>query len=297
MQPVQPTRPTQSMPPMPPMPPTQPMRPAPRGVAMVEALIGLPVLCLLGLAVLQIALLMHARDGLHFALLEAARAGSVAHASRDAIERGLARGLAPLLPSAGVADADLARLRAAGELRAGLAAGWIRLRRLSPTRESFFDWGETARDDAGVALDATEIPIDNLPTEATRRQPASGTTAQHAGAPIGQASGQTLADASLLQLELVYGVPVDVPLVGALLTRTLAAMDGCEAASAQPLGAIDLGRARHGPSARASLCAFYRGPDPAGRMRSRVPVRVVALIRMQTPPRLDADTPARGAAG
>ena len=267
---------------------------------MVEALVGLPLVCLLGLAVLQAALLMPARDGLHHALLEAARAGSVAHGARDAIERGLARGLAPMRPAgSGALAAEAAGWRAQAELRAGLAAGWIVLRRLAPTRESFADWGEPARDDAGVPQGGIEIPVDNLPTESRVRQPASGAAGLHAGAPIGRVSGQTLADASLLQLELIYGVPVDVPLAGRLIARTLAAADGCGAAAEPPvarLGALGLGRGWREPVGRDWTCAFYRAVDADGRPRPRVPVRLTALIRMQTPPRLEPDSPVRRAA-
>lgn len=270
---------------------------ASRGVAMVEALVALPVLCLLGLVVLQVALLMHARDGLHHALLEAARAGSLGHASRQAIERGLARGLAPLQPAGGVVDVDAQRARAAAELHRGLAAGWIRLRKLAPTRESFNDWGEPAHDGSGAA-GAIEIAVDNLPVEALRRTPASGAAGAQAGAAIGRASGQTLADASLLLVELVYGVPADVPLVGALLAGTLARMDGCVARPPGRLGALDLGAARPSGRPQALPCEFYGEVDRAGRMRrARIPIRVVALVRMHTPPRLDADTRARTGAG
>ena len=271
---------------------------ASRGVAMVEALVALPVLCLLGLAVLQVALLMHARDGLHHALLEAARAGSLGHASREAIERGLARGLAPLQPASGAVDVDAQRARAAAELRRGLAAGWIRLRKLAPTRESFDDWGEPARDDSGAALDAIEIAVDNLPVEALQRAPASGVAGAQAGAAIGRASGQTLADASLLLVELTYGVPADVPLVGALLAGTLARMNGCAARPPDRLAAIGLDQPQRNGRPQALPCEFYGEAGPAGRVRrARIPIRVVALVRMHTPPRLDADTRARSDAG
>lgn len=263
---------------------------------MIEGLIGLPVLCLLGLTILQVALLMHARDALRYAVFEAARAGSVAHARRDAIEGGLARGLAPMFatgPNGGDSGAPV--VRATTALQVGQNAGWIRLRTLSPTRESFSDWGAPAvSGDSGMS-EVIEIPVDNLPTESLRRQPASGAVGDRAGAPIGSASGQTLADASLLRLELIYGVPASVPLAGRMIVWALRIMDGCLAAAGKQIGLVDLGRPSRIGGGRSWACAFYEAVDARGQ-RPRLPVRVTALIRMQTPPRLDATTPARVAA-
>lgn len=261
---------------------------------MIEALVGVPLLLLLALAVLQLALLMHARDALHVALLEAGRAGSVAHASRAAIEAGLARGLSPLLPTGGQApDPEGARLRAAAELRSGLRDGWIRLQKMSPTRESFADWGQPARDDAGEPIDGTEIPVDNLAVESRRRTPASGEAGLPGDAPIGRVSGQTLIDATLLKLQLDYGVPLDVPLAGPMIAWALSAIDGCQPARSRRLGTVDLGRPAPDPVGRDWTCAFYRAGNARSGARPRVPVRTAILIRMQTPPRLDADTPAK----
>lgn len=260
---------------------------------MVEALIGLPVLCLLGLTVLQVALVMHARDALRYAVFEAARAGSVAHARRDAIESGLARGLAPLYaPGPGARDSGAPLMRATTALQAGLSAGWIRLRTLSPTRESFSDWGTPAASGGDRTSEVIEIPVDNLPTESLRRKPASGSTGDRAGAPIGSASGQTLADASLLRLELIYGVPASVPLAGRVIVWALRIIDGCEVSTGKQVGLVDLGRPVRIASGRNWACSFYEAVDARG-PRPRLPVRVTALIRMQTAPRLDAATPAR----
>lgn len=66
-----------------------------RGTAFVETLVAVPIVLLLGLGALQWALLLHARTAVEYALLEVARAGSVAQARPDAIEAGLARGLMP----------------------------------------------------------------------------------------------------------------------------------------------------------------------------------------------------------
>src|SRR5690606_10166656 len=66
-----------------------------RATAMVETLLAAPIVLLLGLGALQWSLLFHARSAIEYAAFEAARAGSVAQASVDAIEDGFARGLMP----------------------------------------------------------------------------------------------------------------------------------------------------------------------------------------------------------
>ena len=68
-----------------------------RGVSMIETLIALPILLIVGLGALQFALILQARHALNFALIEAARAGSVEHAEPTAIRTGMARGLLPWL--------------------------------------------------------------------------------------------------------------------------------------------------------------------------------------------------------
>ena len=64
-----------------------------RGVSMIETLIALPILLIVGLGALQFALILRARHALNFALIEAARTGSVEHADPTAIRTGLALSL------------------------------------------------------------------------------------------------------------------------------------------------------------------------------------------------------------
>ena len=261
---------------------------------MVESLIALPVLLILGLSMLQIALLMHARDALHLAALEAARAGSVGRADPRAIEAGLARGLVPLLaPSSGTDDPVRQLAHAAARVDEGLRAGWTRWRQLSPTRESFVDWGRPGRDASGLPGPWVEIVVDHIGTEAVLRTPASGSAGRRAEAAIGIASGQTLTDAALLRIEVVHGVPAVVPLAGRLIAFTLAAIDGCALPRMRWLGALHLGDPGPAAAPRPWTCAVYVGGADEG--RPRIPVRVTALVRMQSNPRLSATTPSRHA--
>ena len=65
-----------------------------------------------------------------------------------------------------------------------------------------------------------EIPNDNLDNRRIRTEPASGAAGSLLGEPIGSVSGQTLADANLLRLELIYGVRLAVPVITVNPTRS-----------------------------------------------------------------------------
>ena len=195
-----------------------------RGAATVEfSIVGLLILLPLMLGVLQLGLLYSARHALNHATFLAARAGAVEHGSRDAMQRHLAKGLvalhlrsgAELEPGSWGRAAAGAYARALAEVR----APWItRLTVLNPSAASFADFGRPGRGGPFIPADP--------------RLPATL---------VGPASGQTLADATLLKIRVDYCHPLAVPLVDRLLTATLARLDvdpfrqGCYAANRVPL--------------------------------------------------------------
>ncbi|MCL4748166.1 MAG: pilus assembly protein [Burkholderiaceae bacterium] len=270
-----------------------------RGVAALETLLAAPLVMLLGLSALQWVLVFHGYQAVSHAAIEGARAGSVAHASAAAVDRGLARGLAPwLFGASDRVEFDQSIERAGAELTRGRAAGWAAWRRLSPTRESFSDWAVAARDDDDAPIAGVlEIPNDNLGLLPGAFQPAGATAGVRRGDPIGAASAQTLADANMLKIEFTYGIPLVVPFVGRFAARVMQAYDGCADAPASlrlgplellrtggprsPDGGVSGGSGGAGPG-RSWTCAHYRALDEAGRSRPRWPVRVSAAIRMQS---------------
>jgi hypothetical protein len=273
------------------------------GATMVEMLLALPVVLLLGLGVAQFALVYQAKHALDYALTQAVRQGTVQHASAQSIELGLAAGLVPYLYGAddwtGVLQAEA---RAVAHVRSGLAAGWIVLRQRSPGRESFDDWAEPATDPMGEAIPGlVEIANDNLDNRRLRMQPASGVAAMSGPEAIGRRSGQTLADANVLRLELVYGVRLVVPVVGSLVIRTLARWNDCaapgmESPSIHRLGLLPLPEVAPdvpGPMGAAWMCGFLLARDGAGRAAARIPIRASATMRMMSPARLSTMTQAR----
>jgi hypothetical protein len=263
------------------------------GHSAIEMLLAVPILLFVGSGALQFALVFHAKQALNHALVEAVRAGSVAHAAPDAIDRGLARGLVPYLYGAADTGEYVLNLgRAYAHVQAGRLQGWLLLERLAPTPESFADWAQPARDDAGTLLAGlVEIPNDNLSVRILSTQPASGATGHRDAEPIGRTSRQTLADANLLKLHLIYGVPVTVPVAGRLIAWALRAWDGCGRSGARRYGALGLDAPSRSFAPRPWACAFYGLQDRAAPWQPRIPVRLSATIRMQSPAR------AAGAAG
>jgi hypothetical protein len=109
-------------------------------------------------------------------------------------------------------------------------------------------------------------------------QPETGRAGDRAGEPIGASSGQTLNDANLLRLRLDYGVPMVVPVAGRLIAWALAAWDGCTLGTPRRYGALALDAPAMGGLPRPWSCLVHAAPG-----RPRMPVRLGATVRMQSP--------------
>ena len=280
-----------------------------RGAGAVEFLVAVPVMLLLGLLIWQWALVMQSRAIVDFAAREAARYGALSHAAPEAIEQGIISGLTPLwVSNAELAGSASALPASAVQFDVAVRAGWLTWRQLSPTRESFADWGilATAGARPGSADTPLEIPVDNpslrsrygAPLSVTGRPggdmgyapmaPSSGGLATE---PVGPASGQTFREAGILRLELSVGVPLHVPLAGRFISWAARMFSGCEAGEPPHLGALRLdgpGAAVPAPAAlggadptrasrsnQAPACALFSGLDHSGRVLPRLPVSVV----------------------
>ena len=261
-----------------------------RGASIVEFLIVAPLLLLLGLGLVQTGMVFHAKNSLNFALQEGARVGAVNNGDVAAIGRGLREGLIPFM-GGGQSDAEVLRTRAKveQEFALGSAAGWIRVRQLSPTPQSFSDWAEDSFDESGNAI--REIPNASLSVLRCTRPPNGGIAGSRAstacpggtGEPIGSDSQQTLADANLLKLEMTYGVKLGVPLVNRIVAGVLSMAAGCRANEEQRMGALNLGEAP--VDARPASCAYYNARNARGEPEPRIPVNLAVTVRMQSPAR------------
>jgi hypothetical protein len=240
-----------------------------RGVSMIETVIAIPLLLFLGLAALQWMLVFQARYALTTAVQDAARSGSIGFAQEQPILAGFARGLVPYLYGASdLTSFQTNLLLSSAHIQFAQAQGFSRLRIISPTSESFSDWGRPARDAKGdLIVGLEEIPNDNLSGLTGMQTPKSGVSGTRLGYSVGTSSKQSLSDANLLKLELTYGVPLKVPFVGRITVVVLKTLNGC--ASATPT----------------ADCSFYDSFDENGQPTARLPVLITAQIRMQTPAR------------
>jgi hypothetical protein len=185
-----------------------------RGATLAEAVVVLPLLLFVVLAILQAVLLFHAKSNLHHATHEAARAGTVAHADVDSIRHALLRGLVPYY-GGGRTAAEIDASAAA--VAADMADPALRIEILSPTQESFSDYNSPALQ-AAWRSEEPVIPNAGLDELACPRDvPACPSD------PARNASGQSLADANLLKLRITYGIPPrkQLPLAGRFITWAL----------------------------------------------------------------------------
>lgn len=262
---------------------------SPSGFSVVEVLLALPILIFCLFALIQIGLLWHARFALQHAVLVAARHASVSHGSDAAIRDALVQGLTPFAGrSSEVTGLVSASFRSGAEVSQGLALGWLRWEVLSPSRQSFEDWGKPAdrylSPEAG--LGEIEIPSGHLPALAMRTLPSSGVKHYLGGLPVGLASEQTLLQANTLKLKLDYGVPLSMPLAGPLLAKTLSLWWGCgwpDAASQAKVGLVNFGQGANASLVASTVqCRALAARDLQGRWKPRWPIQVFATLSMQS---------------
>lgn len=170
---------------------------SPRGQAMIEYLIILPVLLMLVLGAVQFALLYQIKSTLNYATFIAARQGAVANAKSNAIKDGLASGMTPLFTF----EPDL------GGLLRGRAIAMVevfnpltaKVEVLNPTKEAMEDFGIANPDGSS----GTIIPNDNLMYRCTGSPCVSA---------VGAKSGLTIQDANILKIRVTYCAKLIVPM-------------------------------------------------------------------------------------
>jgi len=167
-----------------------------RGAAMVEFTVVAPLITMLGLLVLQWALVTNARQQIDHATFMAARAGSSDHANLQSMQAAWVRNLVPLY-GGGLDSAALAQARQRAAIDSERHS---RLRVLNPSRESFDDWHDS-----------------RLSARYGRRAIPNGQLAFKPATAPGPRSAQTLHEANLLKLWVTHGYPLQVPLAGRLV--------------------------------------------------------------------------------
>jgi uncharacterized membrane protein (UPF0127 family)/Flp pilus assembly protein TadG len=168
-----------------------------RGSAMLEFTVVGPIITLLGLSMLQYGMLFFAKTQISHASFMAAREGSTANANVDSVYSAYLRALVPMY-GGGQTPADLAEALAKATVDLGPnGAGHINIELLNPTKESFADWNDPARQ-AALKTNRRVIPNGG---QAYKDQK------------VGATSGQTIQDANLIKLRITQGYLPKVPLV------------------------------------------------------------------------------------
>ena len=176
------------------------------GASIVEFFIVTPLLLLIGLGIIQIGLLYHAKTTLNYATFEAARAGAVNHAQVEPMMGELAYRLAPVYGGKGSEESAGGAIARAMADTANPMYGNITV--LNPTAEMFDAW-EMPDNETGEL----QIPNHHI---------------RHQNAEIVRA-GVNIQDANLLKIKSKYGYKLEVPLVGPLIAQALLVMNPADA--------------------------------------------------------------------
>lgn len=177
-----------------------------RGVAMLEFVVVGPVLTLIGLSILQYAMLFFAKNQINHATFMAARAGSVNNASLDSVRTAYTRALVPMY-GGGRNTQELAQALAKASAD---VATQTRIELLNPTKESFDDWNDPALQQA-IGKGRRVIPNRGL----AFKDPSE----------IKPKSGQNITDANLIKLRITHGYLPKVPLVAGIYAEYLKWLD------------------------------------------------------------------------
>jgi uncharacterized membrane protein (UPF0127 family) len=182
------------------------MRPhAQGGLAMIEFVVVGPMLALIGLGIIQYAMLFFAKNQINHASFMAARAGSMGNANLATVRAEYVNALVPLY-GGGTNAAELAESR-------GRALNAVKIRTielLNPTAESFQDWNEPS-------LQA------KYGTGSKRVIPNAGLAFKNQS--IGSNSGQSIQDANLIKLRIIHDYEPKIPLAKTVFSAYLKASD------------------------------------------------------------------------
>jgi hypothetical protein len=224
------------------------------GASMVEFVVVVPVLLMMILGVVQTGLVYFAKSNVNYAAFEAARAGSVSHATQASIRDAFTRAMVGYY-GGGRNASELAE--SLSRASADITAASMQIELLSPTKESFDDYA-SPRLSQKLGTQARVIPNNNLSTISCPLDKPSCNND-----PNSNHSGQTLSDANLLKVRITYGIPSikQVPMVGRFYTRVLQGLDGEVKSSAETE-----------PFKKALLA------------QGRIPVVVHTTMRMQSEP-------------
>ncbi len=237
---------------------------------MTEYIIIFPIMLLLLFSTLQFALLYHAKIQLNYAAFEAAREGALNNAQQWALKAGLVRGLVPLHTH----DDGRGWLRwARGKVWGEINQDRIRIDVINPSPESFADHGIDA-DYFGQQV--YMIPNDHL---------------MYRSASVKSNSNQSVQDANLLKIRVLYCYEMHVPFANRVINGLLR-LGSSVAPGQATLGATTMREMQQtgapGYSAPAgsfeAQCLNLWQAGATDPWRRHIPIVAQAIVRMHTPP-------------
>ena len=177
---------------------------------MAETVVILFATLLLLLGTIQFGLIYNAKITLNYATFEAARAGALNYADHQAIQYGLARGLAPLytsvetntpmLGSGGtIGRVQLARKKVFAEAKDG---EFVCIERINPNSEAFSAYGEPDLV-SDFPQNGEMIPNDKLLYRSA----------------IAGGGGVSIQDANLLKIRVTYCYPMYIPFIATTIKK------------------------------------------------------------------------------
>jgi len=159
------------------------------GASMVEFLLIAPLLTYIGVGIVQMGMVYHAKNIVDYATFEAARVGAVNQADVDKMRGELAYRLGPIFPG----DGSSSGVRSAVSKAIVAVNDPIRtqIRIINPTSAAFEDFGVTDPETGEFVLPSAHL--------------------QHRSSDIGARSGVTIQDANLLKIEITHGYEMRLP--------------------------------------------------------------------------------------
>jgi hypothetical protein len=249
----------------------------PRGSLTIETLLALPLITFVFLFFLQITWVAFAQFTLWRATAQAARVGAISSVDLDLMHRRLSDVMSrtKVIRAAEPTWTDVVahRLKALSGHQVDRLLGRVTIKVLSPSSQSFDDWHD---DQTGL------LPAPGRVSNPRGRQPRYGVLDYRDGVPRGKVSMQSFMDATTLKIDVRYGLPLEVPLVGHLLAKTIAWSQGCASEPGESLGLL-----RQVPSDGARLGAPSLGLGCAALVaangeKPRLFLRAVGVAQMQT---------------
>jgi len=216
-----------------------------RGATMIEFVIVSPIAILVLLGIIQLALMMVAKQVVNQATLLAARAGAEQNAQLDPMQTALFQALLPFYQNTFDSNAYSRLLNASIAERLDLPSP-VKIEVLNPSAAVFSDFGLTDTNNH------TYVPNDSLEYRDHNY--------------TGPQSGLTIQDANALKIRVTYAYQLKVPLMQSVFKSLMCGFD---------TGVDAFGRGSFGSTSVTDCAEYY--------YRGRVPIVAYATVQMQSP--------------